>query len=402
MLDCPTLSLILSIPRSQRWARWDDPLCASGCKIDPCISEQYPCCVVNLAAERRPPEFVKGHATMCKSDSSWYSCRTRECIYSKPCSSNAGLLHCACTPPTLKEIESFMGTPQQQQLYQSFPCLKVEATKPLTDWKLCDDYMKEPLVVPRSTCPRWTVPNIVHTVGKTSTPSNAALMSMAINSDFRLHHLGDQAAGDYIRQNCGLDLYRAYRCFIAPAYRADIARFCMLYHDGGVYLDSDIILAHPIPKSVSMCSNATLGRDVPQLPIPPLQKNDMVLKGKQMKILAGVPGHPLFECMITRIVENVRRRHLPRYPLQLTGPTLLHECYEDTAKHGIDITYRDTRSAMWPFSGMMGARTLLAFEQTQTENYNSRDIVDKPQKENSQHYHDLYLDGIVYADTCAL
>ena len=151
-----------------------------------------------------------------------------------------------------------------------------------------------------------------------------------------------------------------------------------------------------------MCSNATLGRDVPQLPIPPLQQNDTVLKGKQMKILAGVPGHPLFGCMITRIVENVRRRHLSRYPLHLTGPTLLHECYEETAKYGIDITYRDTRSAMWPFSGMMGARTLLAFEQPQTENYNAGDIVDKPQKENSQHYHELYLDGIVYSDACAL
>ena len=402
MIDCPTLSLILSIPRSQRWDRWDDPLCVSGCKIDPCISDQYPCCVVHRAAERRPPKFVKGHATICKSDSTWYSCRTRQCRYSKPCESNAALLQCACTPPTPKQLESFLGTPQQQRLYHANPCLKVEARKPLSDWQLCDHYLKEPLVVPRSACSRWTVPKILHTVGRTNTPSNAALMTMAINPDFRHHHLGDKAAGEYVGRNCGVDLYRAYRCFVAPAYRADIARFCMLYHDGGVYLDSDIFLTQPIPMSVSMCSNATLGHDIPQLPIPPLRKNDTTLKGKQMKILAGVKGHPLYKCMIARIVENVRRRRIPRYPLQLTGPTLLNECYEETAEHGIDITYRDSRSAMWPFSGMMGARTLLAFEQTQAENYDEEDIVDKPSERTSQHYHKLYLKGIVYSDTCAL
>merc|ERR1711865_1093368 len=66
------------------------------------------------------------------------------------------------------------------------------------------------------------------------------------------------------------------------------------------------------------CSIATIGHDWPQ-----------GQPQKQMKILAGQQGAPIFLCMIQKIVGNVRSRLYPDNPLALTGPMVLHDCSEE-------------------------------------------------------------------------
>ena len=42
---CPTLEAVLAVPREERWQRFDDPGCTSGCRAQRrCGSLQYPCC----------------------------------------------------------------------------------------------------------------------------------------------------------------------------------------------------------------------------------------------------------------------------------------------------------------------------------------------------------------------
>jgi len=65
--------------------------------------------------------------------------------------------------------------------------------------------------------------------------------------------------------------------------------------------------------------------------------------------------------MINKIVDNVRNRFYPDNPLALTGPMVLHECYEEH-KQDVSITYHDTRDAAYPHSGMRAGDMLLAFE----------------------------------------
>jgi len=80
-----------------------------------------------------------------------------------------------------------------------------------------------------------------------------------------------------------------------------------------------------------------------------------------MKILAGQPGAPIFQCMLNKIVMNVRHRSYPDNPLALTGPMALHECYEDNSEN-VSVTYHDTRDASYPYTGMRAGNKLLAFE----------------------------------------
>lgn len=344
----------------------------------------------------------------CDADDTWYSCSL--CSHSRLCASNPGLLHCACTSPSMEEIHNMLGdlSEKSEAVLGMSPCLKVDVGKKISDWKLCESYLKLPLDSPHSDCAKWIVPRILHAVGKDSAPPQAVVMNAAASPDFRLHYLGDAAAKQYVRRHCGEDAGRAYDCFVAPAFRADLARYCFLFAEGGVYLDTDMILARPLPQIVSMCKGATIGHDIPQLPPPKwIREKDKHLPGKQMKILAGVPRHPLFKCMLDTIVDHVRTRYEPRWLLMNTGPQLLHLCAQEVLKrrNDIHVTYRDTRHAKWPYSGMMGPHGLVAFENTAREHYQDGDLQNQLAPDEaikSMHYHELRLKGFLYTASCGL
>ena len=45
-LQCPTVEEVLgTVPKEERWKRYDDPGCTSGCRALKCRSSQYPCCL---------------------------------------------------------------------------------------------------------------------------------------------------------------------------------------------------------------------------------------------------------------------------------------------------------------------------------------------------------------------
>lgn len=285
-------------------------------------------------------------ADYCDADGTYYCCKpSAGCQGSQKCASNPNLEHCACVPDTTFKTERQALTAAQRVAIRSHPCLKVNARVPLDGWEACEAFLKLPLTTPVSTgCPHeWRVPRLYHAVGKDNTPPAAVVMNAAANPRFSLRYLGDAAAAEYVRRHCGDDAGKAYRCFIAPAYRADLYRYCALYAEGGVYLDTDLLLTVKLPEAVSMCSGASVGHDVPQGPQGALQSGsdgaaesetpprphhraNTVLPGVQMKLLAGPPKHPLFECMLGAIIRHVRMRFRSRWPMMISGPQLLHTC----------------------------------------------------------------------------
>lgn len=399
LADCPSLSHVLQTPKLIRWEVWNDPTCSGPCFFDKCDGNLYPCCVKS----RPTPNVVPGQSR-CAADGNTYSCLEVKCHYVRPCASDPGLLHCSCQPPT---HEMIMDPKYAAEMAMISPCLKVEVGKPLGQWYECEAYLNTQLVLPRQGC-RWVIPKTVHSMGKTSDPNMETKMIMSANSGFKLRHMGDRAARRYVARRCGEVMGRAYDCFIAPAFRADLARYCILWSEGGVYVDSDMVLTKPIEQVVDMCGGATVGEDIPQVPPPQLIKRSVTgstpQPGKQMKILAGEAKHPLFRCMIDRILNNVKARAVPAHPLALTGPQLLHKCYIDMVNQStIYVTYRDTRGAKWPYTGMMGKAGHLAFETTKPEHYQLYELMDNKggnRALKANHYHELYLEGKVYTDTC--
>lgn len=309
---------------------------------------------------------------------------------------------------------------------------------------MCYDYLQLPIELPTSqSCSNWKVPRFYHAVGKTAQAPPPVVMNAAANPQFELVYRGDADAREFVLQHCGKEAAASYDCFVAPAYRADLYRYCVLHAVGGVYLDSDLVLTKPMEQAVSMCDGASLGHDIPQLPLPPKRDSDVVIPGMQMKILAGTRGHPLFKCMLDEIVRNVKTRFSSRYSLLLTGPSLLARCYmalrnsskppstsslpyKDADAAGwpkgyfdgvakfenrdsvVRIVYRDSRAARWPYTGMVGLDGLVAFEIPAVDNYRPGDLASLANATHDQvarsqkHYHELMMQGIVFKDTCSI
>jgi quinol monooxygenase YgiN len=92
------------------------------------------------------------------------------------------------------------------------------------------------------------------------------------------------------------------------AYRADIARYCVLFHYGGVYVDLSYYFAAPIP----------------------LNRRMVVFRGNLISapwitsnaIIYAPPRHPALRCAIDLACANIRRRYYGDSWLCATGPVL--------------------------------------------------------------------------------
>ena len=272
---------------------------------------------------------------------------------------------------------------------------------------LCLQYEQLPLhVVANEDVEYKRVPDILHVISSTKSPPYIVNSTSRANPSYSLNYHNDDSAREYIHRHCGREVQQAFVCLEAPAYRADLFRFCALYAQGGVYLDADLIPAVPLREIYLADMNATFGHDWPQ---------DGVNAGVQMKIVAGVPKNEIFKCMMDRIVQHVKWRYIPESALYVSGPSLLRECvYNYSLLHGprkapklapggalsfiynanIAYTYLDTRNAIWPFTGMRTRQKLLTYEKPNEERH--------WRKADRADYGALHASKHIYSATCEL
>ena len=115
-----------------------------------------------------------------------------------------------------------------------------------------------------------------------------------------------------------------------------------------------------------------------------------------MKIIASVPGAPIFKCALENVIEHVRSRYMPESSLMVSGPALLQQCYE---KHSDDvaITYHDTRGARWPYAGLRAGDTILAYELPSSKIF----AYEREENEDSDYAY-LFEQKKVYSESCPL
>lgn len=337
---CPTLRDVSHTPgsKSLREKVWRDPKCMSGCYLLGFLGHGTPLCVVRK---------------------------------------NIGLFNEAllvCSRQVDNSLLNKIHTHRLEELVEY--CrrfLALELTKP---------------------CQNKTefIPKILHTIShSTEIPMNVHGILLT-NPGFTIHHVDDPGGLSFVLRNCGEQVAKAYSCIKPRAFRADLYRFCALFSQGGVYMDSDIVPLVGLDNMYSECSSFSLGFDQAQ------RRLNIDHIGMQMKILAGTPGNHISACMIARIVDNVKhRRQFQKNTLGFSGPQLLRECYLKFSDN-VAVTYIDTRGADWPFSGLRSGPNILAYEKPNA----TRHFDDVADRDKNGEYNDMVKKRDLYETSCAL
>jgi len=125
------------------------------------------------------------------------------------------------------------------------------------------------------------------------------------------HRLYDQdAIRDFLRTHMEPDVAWAYEQLLPYAYRADLARLCLLHELGGLYADLSVFFHAPLPL---VSGKMIVFRD--RAVVAPWIVSNTIL---------GAPARaPALEAAIRMIVANCRTRYRGASSLCPTGPVLL-------------------------------------------------------------------------------
>ena len=235
----------------------------------------------------------------------------------------------------------------------------------------CDDHRR-----------RWRIPKLVIQTGRGQsaqahngdiTGRATALARAVVGRQWRFSWFDDNASRAFVSAHCPRAL-AAYDCLVPVAFKADVFRYCALYHWGGVYYDAEDVLLQPLSTLIRPCDELVLARDkcptdkvtdpafgygwkthalsiLRAMPLDDRLKHFGISRGStaewegllaqkvtsipkcphtavQISFMAGAPRHPFFKCCLQLVIRNVRRNHYGPTDLFPTGPGLAGECLE--------------------------------------------------------------------------
>ena len=135
----------------------------------------------------------------------------------------------------------------------------------------------------------------------------ASFKAFHADHDYRLFLEKDVV--DLIRAKFPPSVLKAYEALKPYAFRADLARYCLLHEFGGLYADLSYFFVEPVPmpedKAVVFRGN---------LVSSPWDTSNGIIYAK--------PGFKAFECAIKLVCENVKRRYYGPTSLCPTGPVV--------------------------------------------------------------------------------
>ncbi len=144
--------------------------------------------------------------------------------------------------------------------------------------------------------------------------SKALISWQAKNPTWEYKFFDKEDRVNFIKKNFDKEVLEAYKTLIPGAFKADLWRYCILYIEGGVYVDADTICETPLDSWLDTNLSLIVTRDDP-----------MANKWLGNAFIASKPRHkPLLDC-IRRIVKHTQDKKEMFY-LDYTGPALWGKC----------------------------------------------------------------------------
>jgi len=149
------------------------------------------------------------------------------------------------------------------------------------------------------------------------------------NPEFDFHLYDDNMCREFIKNNFNEDTLFAFDNLIPGAYKADLWRYCVLYINGGIYIDIKFIIDSKSPiKFIDLINEEYLVRDIIIKPNS-LECEEFIYQA----FIVSKPKNEILKKCIEKIVFNVRNRVYTWSTLGVTGPKLI----KDIVYENIDI-----------------------------------------------------------------
>lgn len=175
------------------------------------------------------------------------------------------------------------------------------------------------------------LPRFIHTLTLGEDPFPLSI-TRRTNTNWTLKEYDIEQGREYVSRHCR-EHVEAFDVLKPTAFKADLLRYCILFTEGGIWMDDDIVLTESIDEMI---------REIRHDHLFVFDRRVYKLLGGPNQIwnafMVSVPQSRVFECAMKRISDNVRRRKHYSHSLYYTGPALLYGCVRSS--DSIDFRWR--------------------------------------------------------------
>lgn len=137
---------------------------------------------------------------------------------------------------------------------------------------------------------------------------------LQMNPDFDYYLFSDETCATYINYNFPREVLDAFNTLKPGAYKSDLWRYCILYKDGGVYLDIKYRTIEPLRNIIYR---------TPELFVKDYDNaSSQGIKCFYNGVMISPPKNMIFKHCINEIVNNCKFKLYKMNGLDVTGPCL--------------------------------------------------------------------------------
>ena len=145
------------------------------------------------------------------------------------------------------------------------------------------------------------------------------------NPKITFHLYDEKECGRFIRANFEESVFNSYNSLIPCAYKSDLWRYCVLYINGGIYMDIKYRCVNGF-KFIALTEEEHFIRD-------------RIKNCIYNAVIVTLPQNEIMRKCIYQIVENVKNKFYGENPVFPTGPGLLGSYFKNEERDKLDMYF---------------------------------------------------------------
>ncbi len=141
----------------------------------------------------------------------------------------------------------------------------------------------------------------------------ASEINKRINPEYEYFFYDNQERKDFISKyfpHC----MKHYDSIIPGAYKVDLFRLLVLYHEGGVYLDDKVFCIVSLREILEPTDKVYMMKDRGHVQDMPIIQNGFI---------CSIPAHPLIKMCIDLYISNIKKKYYGANCLDIGGPMMI-------------------------------------------------------------------------------